>query len=178
MATEHREVDPSKGLRCVANSSNNDFRFARPWLATCDAENTDSGAGVFTDAGSYCGRDGQIWTDWYEYGICRNWSQPGDSFKWHSEYGKIGHGKDTIHSANLYKSSQRIDQPGARIGFHIVEHNPQAGARGFEDLQDAQDSPRKTTRGPAQSRVLNKNEYAAPSWSTKLQVTKGVWPAV
>jgi hypothetical protein len=109
MATEDGQVESSKGLRCVANGGNNHFRFARPWLAPCDAENTDSGAGVFTEAGSYCRRNGQIWTDWYKYGICRSWSQPRDSFKWHSEYRKIGLGKNTIHSTNLNKPSEIIN---------------------------------------------------------------------
>src|SRR5215831_7249266 len=125
MATEDGQMESSKRLRCVANGGNNHFRFPRSCLATCDAENTDSGAGVFTDAGTYCRGYGQIWTDWYKYGICRSAPQPRDSFKWHSEYGKIGHGKGTNHSADLNKSSERVNQPGARIGSNVVEYDPQ-----------------------------------------------------
>src|SRR5262249_5496182 len=115
---------------------------------------------------------------WYKYGICRSAPQPRDSFKWHSEYGKIGHGKGTNHSADLNKSSERVNQPGARIGSNVVEYDPQAGTRGSEDFQDARDPPGKTTRGPTQSCVLNKNNCTAPPLSSEFKVTKSVWPPV
>src|SRR5258707_15686211 len=83
-----------------------------------------------------------------------------------------------MHDAQLKHAAKTIDNSRAAKGFRVVKHNGQPRASLAERAQDSKKSPRKTTRGPREGGVLNKNPDAAPSLRLQAQGFERSGPTV
>ena len=82
------------------------------------------------------------------------------------------------HGADLDETAKRIDHPGTRIRFYVVEDDAHAGAGGLQNVQGAEHFLWKAPCGPGQRRVLDENPRVAPLGGHTLQRIKCLRPAV